>query len=344
MKNQKRIRDYGINVGCMKTGKLNSITDVEGVKVGHVTIKNENIMTGVTAILPHEGNIFREKVMASSCVINGFGKTTGLVQLEELGNLETPIILTNTLSVGTCYTGLVKYMLNENEDIGKTTGTVNPIICECNDGFLNDIRSLCVKEEHVAMAIENANTEFEEGNVGAGSGMSCYKLKGGIGTASRKFGDHEDYTMGALVMSNTGHINDFIIDGNKKGKEILERINEDKMPDKGSIIIILATDAPFSERQLKRLCKRATVGLARTGSYIHNGSGDIVIGFTTANRINHYEKNEVVKLTMYNEDKIDEAFRAVGESVEEAILNSMVTSESVVGRDGHERKSLKEFM
>lgn len=344
MKDQKRIRDYGILIGTMETGKLNSITDVKGVKVGHVTLKDENIMTGVTAILPHEGNIFKEKVMASSSVINGFGKTTGLVQLEELGNIETPIILSNTLSVGTCYTGLVRYMLKNNEDIGKTTGTVNPIICECNDGFLNDIRSLSVKEEHVEMAIKNASTEFEEGNVGSGSGMSCYKLKGGIGTASRKFGDNKDYTMGALVMSNTGHINDFIINGSKKGQEILRTISEDTEKDKGSIIIILATDAPFSERQLKRICKRAVVGLARTGSYIHNGSGDIAIGFTTANKVCHYEKRETIDIKMYNEDKIDEAFRAVGESVEEAILNSMVTSGSVIGRDGNERKSLKEFM
>lgn len=344
MKNQKRIRDYGINIGILNTGRLNSITDVKGVKVGHVTLKDENRMTGVTAVLPHEGNIFKEKVLASSYVINGFGKTAGLVQLEELGTIETPIIMTNTLSVGTCYTGLVRYMLEENYDIGKTTGTVNPIICECNDGFLNDIRGLHVKEEHVIEAINNADVEFWEGNVGSGSGMSCYKLKGGIGTASRVFGENEKYTLGALVMSNTGHINDFLLDCHKKGLEVLKKMEEDKEPDKGSIIILIATDAPLSERQLKRVCKRATLGLARTGSYIHNGSGDIAIAFTTANKVKHYEENETVTIGMYNEDKIDTIFRAVGEAVEEAIVNSMITSDRVVGRDGHERRSLKEFM
>lgn len=344
MKNQKRIRDYGINIGILNTGKLNSITDVKGVKVGHVTLKDNEAMTGVTAVLPHEGNIFKEKVLASSYVINGFGKTGGLVQLEELGTIETPIIMTNTLSVGTCYTGLVRYMLDQNHDIGKTTGTVNPIICECNDGFLNDIRGLHVKEEHVTEAINNADVEFLEGNVGSGSGMSCYKLKGGIGTASRVFGENEKYTLGALVMSNTGHINDFLLDCHKKGLEVLKKMEEDKEPDKGSIIILIATDAPLSERQLKRVCKRATVGLARTGSYVHNGSGDIAIAFTTANRIKHYEENETATIGMYNEDKIDTIFRAVGEAVEEAIVNSMITSDRVVGRDGHERRSLREFM
>lgn len=344
MNNQKRIRDYGINIGILNTGELNSITDVKGVKVGHVTLKDNKVMTGVTAVVPHEGNIFKEKVLASSYVINGFGKTTGLIQLEELGTIETPIIMTNTLSVGTCYTGLVRYMLEQNEDIGKATGTVNPIICECNDGFLNDIRGLHVREEHVTEAINNADIEFLEGNIGSGSGMSCYKLKGGIGTASRVFGENKKYTLGALVMSNTGHINDFLLDSDKKGLGILKKMEEDKEPDKGSIIILIATDAPLNERQLKRICKRATVGLARTGSYIHNGSGDIAIAFTTANRVKHYEEHETVTIGMYNEDKIDTIFRAVGEAVEEAIVNSMVTSERVTGRDGHERRSLKEFM
>lgn len=177
MKEQKRIFDYGIKIGELNRGELNSITDVKGVKVGHVTLKDGDINTGVTAILPHEGNIFREKVLASSYVINGFGKTTGLVQVTELGTIETPIILTNTLSVGTCHTALVKYMLENNEDIGKTTGTVNPIICECNDGFLNDIRGLHINENHVLEALNNCNTEFEEGAVGAGQVCPATSLK-----------------------------------------------------------------------------------------------------------------------------------------------------------------------
>ena len=174
-----------INLGKIQKGKRNLITDVPGVKVGHVTLNHGEVKTGVTAILPHGENIFKEKVMASSSVINGFGKSLGLVQIDELGTIETPIIMTNTLSVGTAATGLVKYMLKHNDDIGKTTGTVNSVVVECNDGFLNDIRGLHVKEEHVFEAIENAKEDFDEGAVGAGTGMSCFQLKGGIGSSSR---------------------------------------------------------------------------------------------------------------------------------------------------------------
>lgn len=177
--------DSDINLGRIKKGQKNLITDVPGVKVGHVTLNHGEIKTGVTAILPHGGNMFKEKVMASSSVINGFGKSLGLVQIDELGTIETPIIMTNTLSVGTAATGLVKYMLEQNDDIGKTTGTVNSVVVECNDGFLNDIRGLHVKEDHVFEAIENAKEDFEEGSVGAGTGMSCFQLKGGIGSSSR---------------------------------------------------------------------------------------------------------------------------------------------------------------
>jgi len=183
--NNKKIRDYGIIIGSIPTGKNNSITDVKGVKVGHKTLNNGNIKTGVTAVVPHEGNIFKEKLIAACHVINGFGKSTGLVQIEELGTLETPIILTNTLSVGTAHEALVRYMLENNDDIGDTTGTVNPVICECNDGEINDIRGLHVKKEDVFDAIKSADVEFEEGNVGAGTGMICYDLKGGIGSSSR---------------------------------------------------------------------------------------------------------------------------------------------------------------
>ena len=345
MNDTKRIADYGITIGKMPRGKLNAITDVAGVKVGHVTLDNgADVKTGVTAILPHPGNTFREKVMASSNVINGFGKTTGLMQIEELGTIETPIILTNTLSVGTAFTGLVRYMLGQNSDIGLKTGTVNPVVAECNDGFLNDIRGLHVSEEDVFRAIAAAGTDFAEGNVGAGCGMSAYKLKGGIGSASRLFGKDNRYTLGVLVLSNTGVLNDFLLDTKKFGPEITRRLEEDKRPDRGSIIMVIATDAPLSERQLKRVCKRAAVGLARTGSYISNGSGDIAIAFTTANKILHYEDRETVPIATWNENEIDTLFRAVGESVEEAILNSMVTSDAVTGRAGNTRRSLKEFL
>ena len=261
------IENIKLKIGKLQKGKNNLITDVKGVKVGHKTLDNGNIKTGVTAIIPHSDNIFREKLICSSYVINGFGKSVGLVQINELGTLETPIILTNTLSVGTCSTALVKYMLKENDDIGVTTGTVNPVVCECNDGYLNDIRGLHVKEEDVFDAIENAEINFKEGNIGAGTGMSCYQLKGGIGSASRVLKlDDKEYTIGSLVLSNFGLKEDLLVDGIKVGEKILEKESEEL--EKGSIIIILATDIPMNERQLKRIAKRVPIGLARTGSHI----------------------------------------------------------------------------
>lgn len=346
MKGQKRLRDYGIIIGEMKTGKKNSITDVEGVKVGHVTLNDGEIQTGVTAILPHIGNIFKEKLMAVSHVINGFGKTMGTIQIDELGTIETPIILTNTLSIGTAADALIDYMLEQNEDIGDTTGTVNPVVCECNDQYLNDIRGKHIKKEHINEAIKNASDDFEEGAVGGGRGMSCLGFKGGIGTASRvlELGDDE-FTIGALVMSNFGARGNLTVDGVKIGKSVEEQ--ESKMrsrEDKGSIIIILAVDIPLTERQLKRIAKRAAAGLARTGSYFGNGSGDIVIGFSTANRINHYETNSTIPIRMFNENKMDTAFIAASEAVEEAILNSLVCAETTMGKDGNRRVSLKEYL
>lgn len=341
---KKRIRDYGIEIGNLQTGINNLITDVAGVRVGHCTLNNNHTRTGVTAILPHGDNIFREKLLASSFVLNGFGKTTGLVQLEELGTIETPIVLTNTLSVGTAYDALVEHMLKQNEDIGITTGTVNPIICECNDGFLNDIRGRHVKKEHVFESIRSAGVLFEEGAVGAGTGMSCYQLKGGIGSSSRVVQINEmSYTVGVLVLSNFGHKPDLQVDGKKVGRMIVEQVSG-SASDKGSIIIVAATDAPLNERQLKRVCKRASVGLIRTGSFIGNGSGDIVIAFSTANRVRHYEERAAVDMKVFNENHMDKVFRAAAEATEEAILNSLVTAESCVGRDGNTRKSLGEYM
>ncbi len=338
------IRRYGIVIGELKTGRNNLITDVEGVKVGHVTLNKDRIKTGITAILPHEGNIFREKVMASSYIINGFGKTIGTIQIEELGNIETPILLTNTLSVGAVCEGLIKYMLNNNADIGDTTGTINPVVCECNDGYLNDIRQLAIKSDHALEAIKNADVIFEEGAVGAGTGMSCYGLKGGIGSASRIVElDDKEYTLGVLVLSNFGRKKDLIINYRELGKEIYD-LEETEQTDKGSIITIIATDIPLNERQLKRVSKRAVIGLARTGSYVGNGSGDVVISFTTANKINHYEERLITSFEAINEEKMDLVFRAAAEAVEESVLNSMVYAETTEGRDGHKRVSIKEYL
>lgn len=337
------IENIKLKIGKLQKGKNNLITDVKGVKVGHKTLDNGNIKTGVTAIIPHSDNIFREKLISSSYVINGFGKSIGLVQINELGTLETPIILTNTLSVGTCSTALVKYMLKENDDIGVTTGTVNPVVCECNDGYLNDIRGLHVKEEDVFDAIENAEINFKEGNIGAGTGMSCYQLKGGIGSASRVLKlDDKEYTIGSLVLSNFGLKEDLLVDGIKVGEKILEKEREEL--EKGSIIIILATDIPMNERQLKRIAKRVPIGLARTGSHIGNGSGDIVIAFSTANRIKHYEDRDIVSIKIINENIIDKVFRGVIECVEEAVISSLLHSEKTIGTSEHKRESLKKYI
>lgn len=342
----KKIRDYGIVIGSLPIGKNNSITDVKGVKVGHKTIEKGNIKTGVTAIVPHEGNIFKDKLVAACHVINGFGKSAGLIQIEELGTLETPIILTNTLSVGSAHEALVRYMLEHNEDIGDTTGTVNPVICECNDGEINDIRGLHIRQEDVFDAIRNASVEFKEGNIGAGTGMVCYDLKGGIGSSSRVIElDNKEYTVGILVLSNFGSLEDFVLNGEHIGPKLKEKIGQlEEREEKGSIIIILATDIPLSSRQLKRIIKRVYPGISRTGSYTGNGSGEIVVGFSTANIIRHYEVNDIINIRVINENKIDKIFKATVEATEEAILNSMICSNSTINRKGKMVYSLKDLI
>ena len=337
-------KESGIKIGLGTPGPRNLITDVPGVKVGHVTVRDgADINTGVTAILPHEGNLFQDKVMAASCVINGFGKTMGLVQVEELGTIETPIVMTNTLSIGTAANALIKYMLQQNEDIGVKTGTVNPLVCECNDGTLNDIRGLHVTDEHVFQALANCGEEFEEGVVGSGTGMCCLGLKGGIGSASRVVKlDDKEYTVGALVMSNFGGAGRLMIEGRHMGQEIKDKLEAQQ--DKGSIIMLIATDIPLSERQLKRVARRAGVGLARTGSYYGNGSGDIAIAFTTANRVPHYSKTAVMDMKMISDNKIDGVFDATAEAVEEAIISSLYHAETTTGRAGKVKYGLRDFL
>lgn len=330
-------------------GKLNLITDVSGVRVGHATVQDgKEINTGVTAVLPHCGDIFHDKVMAGVYIINGFGKSLGLVQVEELGTIETPIIMTNTLSVGTAAEALTRYMLERNDDIGVKTGTVNCLVTECNDGRLNDIRGLHVKGEHVRRALERAEADgeiFEEGAVGGGTGMCCLGLKGGIGSASRVItADHRDYTVGAIVMSNFGGSGNLVIGGDHVGKRIKrERASEDKK-DLGSIIMIIATDIPLSERQLKRTAKRSSVALGKCGSYLGNGSGDIAIAFSTGNRIPHYSEKAVIETRMFDDEKIDCVFEAAVEAVEEAIISSMYHAKTTKGVRGRVCYGLREFL
>lgn len=320
-------------------GKRNLITDVPGVLVGHKTLSRGEIQTGVTAILPHSGNLFQEKVPAAVHVINGFGKTAGSIQIEEMGTLETPILLTNTLSVGDVSSALIRYMLEQNPDIGITTGTVNPLVLECNDGELNDIRGQHVKEEHVREAIKSASEEFQEGAVGAGRGMVCCQLKGGVGSASRKLEfSGKTFHVGALVLSNFGSLADLVIAGRFVGERLAEEMGMEE--DKGSIITILATDIPLSERQLKRICKRACVGISRTGGHIGSGSGEIIVSFSTACKIPHYEPEDILPRAVLAEKNINQVFRAAISAVEEAVISSMLHAEAVTGRAGNRRESL----
>lgn len=347
-------KQWNIKVGEMDPGRRNLITDVKGVRVGHVTIDSGNTHTGVTAVLPHPGNLFRDKVMAASQVLNGFGKTIGLVEVDEMGFLETPILLTNTFGVGAAANGLIDYMLEENADIGRTTGTVNPVVCECNDGRINDIRKRAVTEAHAREAITRASEEFAEGDVGAGRGMICHQLKGGIGSASRTFEiGGQKYTLGALVLSNHGLYRDLLVAGRRISeeisKEVLQKISKKgkkespEERDKGSIIMILATDAPLSERQLKRICRRCAIGLGREGSYMMNGSGDIALAFTTANRIPHTYASGVLPMQMLHDDEMDILFRASAEVIEESVLSSMFHAGACLERSGKRVHSLAEL-
>ena len=322
-------------------GERDLITDVPGVKVGHVTLKEGDIHTGVTAVLPHGGNCFQDKVMAGVSVINGFGKSVGLIQIQELGTIETPILLTNTLSVGTACEALTRYMLEGNPDIGVTTGTVNCVVTECNDGRLNDIRGLHVRPEHVRQALESASEDFEEGAVGGGTGMVCLGLKGGIGSASRRVEvDGQTYTVGALVMSNFGAPGNLIIGG----KHYDTNLGRDERKDEGSIIMLLATDIPLNERQLSRLAKRSMVALGRVGSYCGNGSGDIAIAFTTANRLPHYSEKNILETRMFYDENIDRVFVAGVEAVEEAIISSLYHAETTTGVRGNCYLGLRDFV
>ncbi len=339
----KRLRDYGIEIGVLKTGKLNAITDVEGVYVGHETIiEGNNVRTGVTAIIPHQGNIFQNKVPAAIYVGNGFGKLAGYSQVKELGNIETPIILTNTLSVATATEGLISYTLNQEEN--KNVRSVNSVVGETNDGWLNDIRGRHVKEQHVLNAIANAkNGSVEEGNVGAGTGTICFGYKGGIGTSSRKLPESlGGYTVGVLVQTNFGGVLE--INGVPIAKELQEYPYKDKILNDvdGSCMMVVITNAPLNARNLERLAKRAMFGLAKTGGIASNGSGDYVIALSTAkeNLIPYQSESMFNEKKEVRNDDMSPLFLATIESTEEAILNSLFTAETMSGRDGHTIESL----
>jgi D-aminopeptidase len=332
---KKRARDYGIEIGVLLTGKLNAITDVSGVKVGHVTLhQTDGVHTGITAILPHEKNIFQNKIPAAIHIGNGFGKLMGYSQVEELGNIETPIVLTNTLSVSAASAGIIDYIFQfpENKDVR----SVNPIVGETNDGGLNDIRRRFITKEHVLEALEKAQTgSIEEGNVGAGAGTVCFGFKGGIGTSSRVLPKSKGgYTVGVLVQSNFGGV--LQVNGAPVGIELkkhkFSKIDE-AYKDDGSCMIVVLTDAPLSAKNLKRLAARAMLGLSRTGGMAANGSGDYVIAASTTEdlRIVHNSDSMFETFKVLRNNDLDLLFEAVIEATEEAIINSLFAAETLTG-------------
>lgn len=332
------LRDLGVEPGVLEPGPHNAITDVEGVRVGHRTlVKGEAVRTGVTAVLPHGGNVFQEKVPAAVYVGNGFGKAAGFLQVQELGQIETPIVLTHTLAVGTAVQAVVDWTLRQpgNEDVY----SVNAVVGETNDGYLNDIRGGHVTAKDVVVAIESATTgPVDEGSVGAGTGTRALGFKGGIGTSSRKlpkgFGG---WTVGVLVQSNFGGI--LSVDGVPVG-ELWGMVPYRQSREEGSVMIVVATDAPLSSRNLERLAKRAILGVARTGSYMSNGSGDFVIAFSTAQRIPYGPSEATQTVERVHNDALSPLFLAVVEATEEAILSSLVRATTVTGRDGHRAEAI----
>ncbi len=321
-------------IGRLPHGERNLITDVPGVRVGHATVDAGDCHTGVTVVLPPQENPFMDKLTAACCVFNGFGKTLGLVQVEELGTLETPIALTNTLNVGKVHDALVSYMIGVCRRDGIKLTSVNPVVCECNDSRISDIARRPVGEREVLDAIASASPDFAQGAIGAGRGTICYGLKGGVGSSSRLMElDGRTYTMGVLVQSNYGASADF------RAACLPEGLAE---CDQGSIILIAATDLPLSSRQLRRVLRRASVGMARLGSYIGHGSGEIAVGFTTAPKEKRSDSFQTQ--TVLREDLMNLPFRAIGECAEEAILQSLWHAAPDQGLDGTSIPSLREFL
>nr|WP_310618083.1 P1 family peptidase [Pantoea cypripedii] len=314
-------------------GPANRISDVPGVCVGHATLDAGEIQTGVTAIVPPGDNLFQQPLPCAAAVFNGFAKPVGLVQVEELGVLQTPILLSNTLAVGTLFTTLVRDAISRNPELGRSLPTVNPVALECNDGWLNDIQALAVTEALAQQALNAAQTDFARGSVGAGRGMSCFSLKGGIGTASRLI-PALNATLGVLVLANFGALTALTLDGVRLG-EMIEPLLPELTPqrDAGSIIIIMATDAPLDARQLKRVAKRAGAGLGRLGSYWGHGSGDIALAFSTQPQPQPPQ-----------DAALEPLLAAAADATEHAVLDALLSAEAVTGFRGHHRPALADVL
>jgi D-aminopeptidase len=334
-----RARDLGLACGVLPPGEQNTIADVPGVLVGHATLVDGDIRTGVTAVLPHDGDLFQDKPVAAAVVLNGFGKSVGLMQVNELGVLETPIVLTNTFAVGTCANALIRRAIAAEPETGRQTATVNPVVLECNDGFLNDIQAMAVTEADADAAIAAATEDFAVGAVGAGTGMSCFGLKGGIGSASRRLRlDHASFHLGVLVLANFGRAGDLRLPAGMPGPQ------GQPTPEAGSCIVVLGTDVPLDHRQLRRVAMRAGVGLAWCGSFWGNGSGDVALAFTTANRVPHQADADLLEQRVLAEGRIDRLFQAAAEATQEAVMDALAAAETMVGRHGHRRVGLRETL
>lgn len=344
---RQRVRDFGLKLGVCKPGRYNAITDVPGVLVGHSTVIHGRgrrrvgegpARTGVTAIIPR-GNVFEERVAGGGFVLNGAGEVSGVTQVLEWGLIETPILLTNTLSVGTCSEACVRYMVEQYPEIGGEADVVIPIVGECDDSWLNDIAGHHVTADHVRAALDTAaDGPVAEGNVGGGTGMITCDFKGGIGTASRRLSEEDGgYTVGVLVMSNFGNREDLRIDGVPVGRELAPLYGEDsgRRESYGSIIAVVATNAPLQPLQINRLAKRAALGIGRAGSHAAHGSGEIIIGFSTANLAPRETKRMVYRMNVLLDARISPLYRAVVEATEEAILNALFMAEDMEGIDGH---------
>ncbi|EJO32134.1 DmpA family aminopeptidase [Achromobacter marplatensis] len=340
-------------IGVLPSGPLDTICDVGDVTVGHCTLADGPLQTGVTVVRPHGGDPYLDKVPAAATILNGFGKSTGLVQVQELGVLETPIALTNTFGVGTVANAQIRQAVAANPGIGRGMATVNPLVFECNDGYLNDIQALAVQESHYAEACAHAAKPFAQGAVGAGRGMSCFSFKGGIGSASRVAAIQPGlrYTVGALVLSNFGRLPNLTVAGRPFGRRLADQLdrglaqqgeNAVIVPEKGSIILLLATDAPLDARQLRRLSLRAGAGLARTGSVFGHGSGDIALAFSTAYTIPQLAEQPMPAVAMLHETRIDPLFEAAAEACEQAIISALWHADGVTGRDGHHRAAIRD--
>ncbi|HZZ93471.1 MAG TPA: P1 family peptidase [Usitatibacter sp.] len=333
-------------IGPLAPGPRNAITDVDGVTVGHCTLARGDTQTGATVIVPHAGDPYRERPPAAAVVLNGFGKSAGLMQVEELGVIETPVALGNTFAVGALVRAQERAACRANPEIGRSLPTVNAVALECNDGYLNDIQAQAVGEAHYEEALAGASRDFAQGSVGAGRGMTMFGVKGGVGSASRVAATNDDrFMVGALVLANFGRAANLVVDGERVGARLHEALARPApAAESGSIIMVLATDAPLDARQLRRVALRAGAGLARTGSFFGHGSGDVVLAFSTAYRIPHSAATPMPALALLHDGRLDPLFEAAADATEQAIVNALFSASRVRGFRGHERRAFTEVL